>query len=167
MGTFSIKPKPWLRFDTALFKVGCYVPSPFGCIQQCFPTEPTRGQDDTPDLRGGREGCMCACVEGGLLPSFRSTRFISWCSSWLMLTLSLRKFWPQMFPKIKSIFFSSFSDNNSIVLLIYNPLTAWLLPLFWHLMLKFGAVIIQHFILALLSKKNSSWFVASMQGKKK
>lgn len=83
-----------------------------------------------------------------------------------MLTLSLRKFWPQMFPKIKSIFSSSFSDNNSIVLLIYNPLTAWLLPLFWHLMLKFGAVIIQHFILALLSKKNSSWFVASMQGKK-
>lgn len=132
-----------------------------------FPQAPTRGQDDTPDLRGGREGCMCACVEGGLLPSFRSTRFISWCSSWLMLTLSLRKFWPQMFPKIQSIFFSSFSDNNSIVLLIYNPLTAWLLPLFWHLMLKFGAVIIQHFILALLSKKNSSWFVASMQGKKK
>lgn len=67
----------------------------------------------------------------------------------------------------KQFFPSSFSDNDSIVLLIHNPLTAWLLPLCWHLMLKFGAVIIQHFILALLSKKNSSWFVASMQDKKK
>ncbi len=42
---------------------------------------------------------VCVCVLGGrLLSSFRSARFISWCCSWLTLTLPLLWFWPQMSP---------------------------------------------------------------------